>query len=119
MKVTGRGNIDKNLLTILKEEMRFRKGILDGMHISYHRNGNIKRKGSYTEGKLHGIWVGFDETGNKTYEVEYRNDTLIGRYISWYTTGVIRQKGEYQNNQAVGEWTNFDESGMILNKILL
>lgn len=103
----------------IKEEMNFRHGILDGAHISYYKNGEIKRVGYYREGNLNGKWEGFDAEGNKIYQVEYKNDTLIGRFISWYSTGVVKQKGAYNKNIKTGEWTSYDEAGMIIKKIIL
>jgi antitoxin component YwqK of YwqJK toxin-antitoxin module len=103
----------------IKEEMNFKNGILSGSHVSYYLNGKIKRQGTYLNGDLNGKWTGFDEKGNKLYEVEYKNDTLIGKFISWYSTGVIREKGVYQNNSKTGEWLSYDESGMITRKVSL
>lgn len=116
---TGRCLVYFHGTEIIKEEMNFRNGILDGSHISYYKNGEVKRVGHYQEGNLNGKWVGFDTKGKKTFEVEYKNDTLIGRFISWYSTGVIKQKGVYQDNIKVGEWISYDEAGMIIKKIIL
>lgn len=103
----------------IKEIMNFKNGILNGSHVSYYKNGKIKRSGIYRNGNLNGKWTGYDPEGKKIYEVEYKNDTLIGRFISWYSTGVIREKGAYKNNQKVGEWLSYDEAGMIIKKVLL
>lgn len=116
---TGKCTIFYRNTESVKEEMNFRNGVLDGAHVSYYQNGQIKRTGSYANGNLNGKWVGFDAKGKKIYEVEYKNDTLIGKFISWYSTGVMREKGTYQNNRKIGEWLSFDESGMIIKKVLL
>jgi antitoxin component YwqK of YwqJK toxin-antitoxin module len=104
---------------VLKEEMNFKKGILDGEHISYFQNGQIKRKGSYNNGQLNGKWTNYNEDGKLVFEVEYKNDTLIGRFISWYSTGVIKEKGSYLNNRKIGSWIHYDQAGMILAKYSL
>jgi antitoxin component YwqK of YwqJK toxin-antitoxin module len=116
---TGRCLVYFYKTEILKEEINFRNGILDGSHISYYKNGVIKRIGHYREGNFNGKWTGYDTEGNKTFEVEYKNDTLIGRFISWYSTGVIKQKGSYHNNVQIGEWISYDEAGMITKKVIL
>jgi antitoxin component YwqK of YwqJK toxin-antitoxin module len=116
---TGKCTIYYQGTESVKEIMNFKNGILNGLHISYYKNGQIKRTGSYENGYLDGKWTSYDPSGKKIYEVEYKNDTLIGRFISWYSTGVIREKGVYKDNQKVGEWLSYDESGMIVKKVLL
>jgi antitoxin component YwqK of YwqJK toxin-antitoxin module len=105
--------------SVIKEEINFKNGILNGSHVSYYNNGKIKRQGYYLNGNLNGKWIGFDEKGQKIYEVEYKNDTLVGKFISWYSTGVIKEKGHYHNNKKTGEWLSYDESGMIVRKVML
>lgn len=101
---------------LFKEEMTFREGILNGIYISYYKNGNIKRKGEYKDGKLNGSWQSWTSDGDKIYEVHYQNDTLSGNYISWYETGVIKERGEYAENRKKGVWVEYDEAGMIIRK---
>ena len=101
----------------IKEEMCFKNGLLDGRRTSYYRNGKVKRQGEYHKGDLNGKWTGFDNKGNKIYEINYKNDTLVGCFVSWYSTGIIEVKGNYYNNQKVGKWIHYDESGMILSSI--
>jgi antitoxin component YwqK of YwqJK toxin-antitoxin module len=103
----------------IKEVMTFKNGILNGKHISYYKNGQIKREGSYYNGNLNGKWVGYAPDGKKIFEVEYKNDTLIGKFISWYNTGVIHEKGSFNNNRMIGEWLSYDEAGMIIKKVVL
>lgn len=104
---------------IIKEELNFKKGILNGERNSYYKNGQIRRSGAYHKGDYNGKWTSYDSKGNKVYEVEYQNDTLIGRFVSWYNTGIIRETGTYRDNSKTGEWVVFDESGMVVDKELL
>lgn len=98
----------------LKEKMQFKKGMLDGEHLSYYKSGQLKRRGYYVMGNMEGKWTCFDSKGNKTLEVEYKSDTLLGTFISWHSTGVIKQIGKYQNNIPTGNWTCYDQAGMII-----
>ncbi len=104
---------------LIKERMHFKNGILEGLHTSYYKNGQIKRTGTYLQGNLHGTWTSFDLEGNKIYEVTYENDTLIGSFYSWYNTGVLKEKGCFLKNRRNGEWVQYDEAGMILLKEVL
>lgn len=101
---------------IVKQEMRFNDGKLDGTLISYYKNGNINRKGEYTNGLYNGKWEQWDESGKKLYEVHYKNDTLCGNFMIWHPTGVLKQKGVYAENSKYGLWTEYDEAGMIIKK---
>jgi antitoxin component YwqK of YwqJK toxin-antitoxin module len=104
---------------ILKEELNFKEGVLHGSRVSYFKNGQVKREGSYENGRYQGIWRGFNLSGNQLFEVEYKQDTLTGKFISWHATGVIKEKGLYKNNTRIGEWIRYDEAGMITRKELL
>ena len=113
---TGKCEVYYNNTDILKEVMHFKDGILSGWQISYYRNGQIKRTGSYVNGNLNGKWTGYDMQGKKMFEVIYTKDTLDGQYISWYSSGVIKEKGIYKCNKRIGEWLSYDESGMMKSK---
>ncbi len=104
---------------VVKEQMTFKKGILDGTMISYYSNGELKIKGEYKQGKLYGKWESWYEGGRKKYEVNYVNDTLSGNYMQWYNTGVLKEKGLYADNSRYGSWVEYDEAGMIVKKLNL
>jgi len=116
---TGTCYVYYNNTKCLKEEMNYKKGILNGEHLSYYKNGNLKRKGSYNMGQMNGKWVVYDTGGNRIHEIEYKNDTLSGNFMSWYPTGIIKVKGNYTNNRQTGNWVFYDEFGVILSKVTL
>lgn len=113
---TGKAVIYYSGTNIIKEELTYKDGILNGKATSYYKSGEIKRKGEYYWGRYTGKWVSWYENGNRQYEVEYNNDTLCGNYISWYSTGVIEKKGSYTDNNRTGTWVEYDEAGMIVKK---
>jgi antitoxin component YwqK of YwqJK toxin-antitoxin module len=113
---TGTCHIYFHNTKILKEELNFTDGILHGQRVSYYKNGQVKKIGTYKAGRYDGTWTGYCKEGNKIFEVEYENDTLTGNFISWYNSGVIKEKGLYEKNAMVGEWVRYDESGMILSR---
>jgi antitoxin component YwqK of YwqJK toxin-antitoxin module len=102
---------------VVKEQLTFKKGILDGTLVSYYPNGELKIKGEYKQGRLYGKWESWYEGGKKKYEVNYVNDTLSGNYMQWYNTGVLKEKGLYAENSRSGAWVEYDEAGMIVKKI--
>jgi len=101
----------------IKEQLTFKKGILNGTTASYFPNGDIKIRGEFRDGKLYGKWESWYEGGRKKYEVNYVNDTLNGSYVQWYSTGVMKEQGLYAENMRHGAWVEYDEAGMILRKL--
>jgi antitoxin component YwqK of YwqJK toxin-antitoxin module len=101
---------------IVKEEMYFEKGILNGPMTSYYLNGNIRRKGEFNNGLMEGKWESWYQDGKKQYIATYSNDSLDGEFVEWYSTGVMKEKGLYTQNKPVGDWVEYDEAGMILRK---
>jgi antitoxin component YwqK of YwqJK toxin-antitoxin module len=102
--------------TVVKEEMNFKKGILDGPYTSYYADGSVKRKGGYRNGKFHGSWEYWSNEGNKSYEVFFINDSLQGQYITYFPSGKLHEQGAYKKNYPYGTWSVYDESGKLLEK---
>jgi antitoxin component YwqK of YwqJK toxin-antitoxin module len=115
---TGKAIIYFSGTEIIKEELTYKRGILNGEAISYFQNGKIKRRGEYKMGRLTGKWQSWYENGKKKYEVDYTNDTLSGAFTLWYATGVVKIRGSYSENNRVGQWIEYDEAGMVMNKHL-
>jgi antitoxin component YwqK of YwqJK toxin-antitoxin module len=101
---------------IIKEEMSYEKGILDGAFLSYYPDGSLKRKGTFVNGQMHGKWESWYKNGMKRYIANYSNDELSGEYLEWFENGVVKEKGLFAENIRAGEWTTYDEAGMILKK---
>jgi antitoxin component YwqK of YwqJK toxin-antitoxin module len=103
----------------IKEQLTFRKGVLNGTMNTYYPSGELKIKGQYKDGKLYGKWESWYEGGQKKYEVNYVNDTLNGSYVQWYATGVMKEQGLYAENIRRGSWVEYDEAGMIIRKLTI
>jgi len=112
---TGTCIVVYNNSDIIKEQFTFRNGILEGDAIAWYRNGNIRRKGSYSKGHISGKWVFWDETGHKTVEATYKLDSLSGMYTSLYANGKIREKGHFSGNRRTGKWLYYSENGQLLH----
>jgi hypothetical protein len=52
-------------------------GGFDGQLIAYYKDGTIKRKEPWRYGKLNGLVIYYDETGNETARVEYVNGNRL------------------------------------------
>ncbi|MCL9804957.1 hypothetical protein NAT51_05475 [Flavobacterium amniphilum] len=54
-----------------------KKGIKNGTYNCFHRNGKIRKKGTYLNGKESGIETVYDSIGNKTSEFDYKSMKYI------------------------------------------
>ena len=46
-----------------KEQGSFKKGIRDGLWVSYYENGRVSSKGTFKNGKRDGPWVDYLKDG--------------------------------------------------------
>ncbi|WP_264535875.1 toxin-antitoxin system YwqK family antitoxin [Flavobacterium sp. N1736] len=47
----------------------------------YYENGKVQQQGFYKDGKLDGVWVSYDEKGNKLAVGEYTDGVKTGKWI--------------------------------------
>lgn len=47
----------------------------------YYDNGKVQQEGFFKDGKLDGVWVSYDEKGNKKAVGEYTNGIKTGNWI--------------------------------------
>ena len=85
----------------------------DGYNVSYHDNGNLRYKGTYSEGKRIGVSTYFFESGGKQISSNYVDGTLDGSYEYYHENGQLRNNGQYQNGLKVDEWVWFREDGSL------
>ena len=102
----------------------------------------MKTKGQYENGKKNGLWVYYDEYGNKEKEENFANDKLDGKqtyyedgkiskvytyandvkngeYELYYVQGKLREKGTYVNDRIEGLRTTYYASGTIQSEYTL
>lgn len=71
----------------------------------FHENGNVKEKGFYNDGKLHGQWVSFDENGKKIAMGQYENGSKTGKWFFW-TDGLLNEVDFSEKRIAsITKWT--------------
>lgn len=49
----------------------------------YYDNGQVSQEGFYLDGKLHGKWVSYTESGVKRSIGEYQNGNKVGKWFFW------------------------------------
>jgi len=52
--------------------------------VYYHDNGVVSQTGYYTtDGKLQGVWLSYDREGKKIVSANYDNGKKVGKWIHW------------------------------------
>jgi antitoxin component YwqK of YwqJK toxin-antitoxin module len=99
---------------LLKEKFEFTDGMLDGKSCSYYKDGSLKWRGTYEDGKMAGKWEFWDVRGIKYCEVYFNNDNYNGPFKLWHSNGKLKETGQYSNNHKTGKWTTYDEAGNVI-----
>ncbi len=102
---------------LVKEEFTFKNGVLHGEALTWFKNGQLRRKGSYNKGQISGKWEFYNEQGQKIIEAHYEQDNLNGSFISLYHNGKIKEKGRYEKNKKTGQWNYFAENGQLIESV--
>lgn len=114
------------------------QGQRDGEFISWHKNGKIKQKLKFIDGKAegesiqlndndtvankrifkHGVQVDgschhFDSDGNILREHSYLNGKYDGKYVDYYVAGKPEVESFYKNGIMVGEKKEYFENGQL------
>lgn len=77
---------------------------INGLFISWYKDGQIEQKGVYDQGMRKGLWVIWYESGQKKSAGRYRNGLKDGQWTAWYQNGKRMQKGIYREGKREGVW---------------
>lgn len=81
----------------------------------------LNKKNSYSyqakDGVLHGLYVLYDENGNKIIESKYENGKLKGEKQIWYKSGKLRSIENYENNMLTGKKIAYYPTGIKQSEI--
>ena len=83
----------------------------NGSWKSWHDNGQMAWKGTFTNGNKNGLWIEWYDNGNKQFEMSYLNGTLDGLWTEWYYNGNVRSKGMLNDDERNGQWIKYYSNG--------
>ena len=63
----------------------------------YFENGKVQQEGFFKDGKLDGVWVSYDEKGNKVAVAEYTDGLKTGKWI-FFNENSLREVA-YENSK--------------------
>ncbi|MEO1808690.1 MAG: hypothetical protein AAFU33_28045, partial [Bacteroidota bacterium] len=99
---------DQNM--ILRSEVLFHKGLINGSAKYYYENGQLGEIGSCVEGLKQGEWNSFYENGVQQSSGNY--DTVkVGEWTYWWNNGKLKAKGEYVLGLKAGSWKYYNSDG--------
>jgi len=73
-------------------------------------------QGQFLDGKRHGRWLIYFQSGQLLFEINYDRGMRDGLYRQFHPNGVLSIKGLYKNGEWVGEWTEYYLSGQAESK---
>ena len=104
---TGRLMIESNL----------KNGLPHGILTSYYKNGKVKSKQMFKNGKKDGSYefyqlrTGISSSEHFLYEKEnYIDDELSGEYFLYELDGSVELEGYYKNGEKNGLWQSFNST---------
>jgi len=68
---------------------------IEGVWIYYDENGNKNSEGNYKNGKQEGFWISWDENSIKESEGNYKNGRIDGFWIYWYPNGQLNANNNH------------------------
>ena len=81
------------------------------VHKEYHKNGQLRFKKNFKNGKLEGITKHYYESGKLHFEENYKNGKLEGISKIYYESGQLWIEVNYKNSEREGISKVYYESG--------
>ena len=94
------------------------KGQREGLSEYFWKNGNIRWRTPYKNGKIDGIAEWFYENGNIKVRIPYKNGKEDGIGEWFYENGNIRYRTPFKGGKEDGIAEEFDEQGNIVETTL-
>ena len=83
---------------------------LDGPYTEWYKNGQVKTKGSYYYGDIHGLNVSWYENGQMATKITLDRGDPVGIHEAWHENGEKAYKSTYMDNDLIST-TEWDENG--------
>ena len=100
----------------IKSKYLYKNGKLIGDAITYWDDGTIASKEFYVNGESDGLHTDYWENGNIEKEINYVNGILNGERRYYFENGNIKTIQYSKNDEDHGEFTWFDENGNLTLK---
>ena len=71
----------------------------------FHENGQVQQVGYFENGKLEGIWVSYDQEGNRIATGEYAQGVKTGKWLFWNDEQLAEVAYNANNISSVKNWS--------------
>ena len=93
-------------------QAEFKDGFYNGKYEEYEYN-KLKCEGGYKEGRKHGVFKTFYDSGNVKEEKPYKEGKLDGTHKTYYTNGKIEQERNYRAGKQNGKDMYYESDGTL------
>lgn len=91
-----------------EEIVHFSKGVMQGEYRRF-RNGSLREKGKYTDGRRHGLFVSYHQNGKTPQrEAPMQYGKIDGTVRTWFSDGKPDMVQEYRQGKRNGKEQRFD-----------
>lgn len=80
---------------------------------SMNPSGQISELGYLIDGRKEGLWISWNEQGNKLSEIFWAEDRMEGPFKAWHPNGQVKVAGQTRDGEVDGPWTEYYASGQI------
>ena len=70
-------------------------------------------RGTYFNGQPHGLYEGFQVTGEVLYEWNYHHGKLHGQQRNYYDNGMLKRTEEHHKGGPLGEFVWYYDNGQV------
>ena len=88
----------------------FKDGKQHGPWVHYYESGQLWMKGTYKNGKEEGPWVSYKPDGKLGAELD---ETTSGAWVGYHGNGQLWMKGTYKNGKREGAWIDYYRDGTV------
>ena len=85
----------------------------EGSLESWYENGERKEQGALANGRATGLWHKYWDNGQLKKKLSYEDGKIHGAYESWHANGVKAGEGRFEHGQPVGSWKAWNEDGSL------
>ncbi len=91
----------------------YKDGVKHGPYLVYENGSNLKEKGNYYGGQLHGLQLQMRQ-GKVLKETNFHQGQINGMVKSYYDNGTtLKEEGEFVNGQREGVHKWYDQEGNV------
>ena len=103
--------------TLLEMKGTYKDGIREEFDdYRYYKNGQLRYKRTYKDGKEDGLWEIYYENGQLSLKTTYKDGEQDGLWEFYHKNGQLYEKSTFKDGKQVGPYEYYDENGQLYEK---